>query len=1475
LKNCRHFVSALLLLLSTSSWAQTPLDQLIGHATTPTGYINPVGSDGTVSHKTLGGKTVYCSGWLSRDPANGGCYLSPYYHTGQDILVSTPTYLDGTPNGIGHLVYAIADGEIEYVSQGVGGTTPRVFTASGYLSPLLASWGTTNCILIKSTIPGFDPGCGIGQRRNNVAIAIKHKIAGSSAYFLAIYGHVIDYNLLTQRPFENSKGNPLPSAVKKGQAFAIIGDWESGIHLHFGIKPAFDPQKSHPPAKWGLANDTDASDLQYSHIDPTTKERKYLTVDWTTDGPNLSGLSDPPGWLASTTPDNYITQQTTPAIIQIGTPESIVLSLGGVVAVPWQVQSLGATGTIQGNVVVTPDLSNSSLKIKSVIDRPRAIAPNQTTTVQQFVYAPSRYVEPGAYFANIQTQYQLNGGALYSPSYQPLQIQIAPVVNNSQPHAIGTKSTVSAATVPVITASTVLGSSIAGSIAKMAVLAVGSAIDPSITQALLYGPACPDGCASYQNDITATSFAAEFDVPSQAGTYVFKLRNGQDGAFSNSQDVLIETPLVASCSPSVNPIAQGAPTTFTGVATGGSPPYSFNWDGAAAFAGKNLTVAFASGGTTATLQLDVTDEDGNRAQTSCTATVSLGLPSVSVFGILSAGATAGTPFDGAIAGNSFDTSGSFQVSFCQLPNNTICYRQPAAGIAVSNDASGAQAILTSMNLPSGQWDARVRNGASGVWSNFSNTFNVAPKPATPLSVTCTPSPTTINEGQLTTFKALPLGISPFKFVWTGAVSGTSQNIAKTFAVSGLYSAQVTVSDASGSAAQTASCTLQVNSAPPPPTAPIISSLDLPSTPVSGANFGLSFIGSGFVSDNLQVWFFGTTTCLSGCRQPDAGVHVDGPSSATIINIQLGLDSYRVKVRNGDLGPWSGASSPFQTISASAPNFGLGVVNATVTGFPGQIGTFDVSIGSRNGFGGTATWQVFGLPATATVGNPTQQVNVTVSGTTFTIGINISTAVSAGAYPLVVKVISGSLFQSLALTLNVTVPPISGSCSANSSLSPITVNSGVPLNYVVTPSGGRSPYHYSWIGVNGAGDVGSLSVTPSGLASIDVFVQVTDSNTVPLSTTVSCPRVTINPPPQPLAASCSALQNPITLGQQVDFEASISGGTIPYRYLWSGLFSSAAANALGIPGVAGTFTETLVLTDNGTPVQSKTVSCSVTVNPSPDISVQGFTTNVFLQQGLTGGPFQVAVTPTNGFTGLVTMNISGQPFGVTINPASANITGQGTIYLSSNVTAASNASIGSFSLTATVGNGINNKTVALSLTITLPPLIIGCSIAPNPLNLGSGGTLSASASGGSGGYQYNLNSTGYQSFSSLAVFGGSVGTLTGTASVRDSQGTVASTSCSTTVQGVPPTISTFVPDTQPHNQQNFSGNVNGSGYVSGATVWFFGPGCTGGCQQPSAGVTVQSLTGIRVVNVRLGTGTYQVEVRTLYGSARSGNFSVLP
>jgi hypothetical protein len=218
------------------------------------------------------------------------------------------------------------------------------------------------------------------------------------------------------------------------------------------------------------------------------------------------------------------------------------------------------------------------------------------------------------------------------------------------------------------------------------------------------------------------------------------------------------------------------------------------------------------------------------------------------------------------------------------------------------------------------------------------------------------------------------------------------------------------------------------------------------------------------------------------------------------------------------------------------------------------------------------------------------------------------------------------------------------------------------------------------------------------------------------------------------------------------------------------------------------------------------------------------------------------------------------------------------FSSVNTIAVQPVSAGTFTYSAvTVKDSLGQTAPAsCSAQVNPPPaLTASCFISPNPINLGDGTTVFASASGGTGGYTYSINGAAYQAGNSATIQPLDAGTTTANVSVKDNSGSTAQSSCPVTVHGGPPTVTGTTWFSTPHNHVNFSGSISGTKFVPSSTVWFCVSGTNTCYQQPPAGVLVQGLGVIQVTNVNLTTGSWQVEVITPYGSAKSSAFSVLP
>ena len=114
------------------------------------------------------------------------------------------------------------------------------------------------------------------------------------------------------------------------------------------------------------------------------------------------------------------------------------------------------------------------------------------------------------------------------------------------------------------------------------------------------------------------------------------------------------------------------------------------------------------------------------------------------------------------------------------------------------------------------------------------------------------------------------------------------------------------------------------------------------------------------------------------------------------------------------------------------------------------------------------------------------------------------------------------------------------------------------------------------------------------------------------------------------------------------------------------------------------------------------SANLTLNivDTPDFNFSVFPSSILTAQGTTSGPATVAATAVLGFTGTVTVNVSGLPSGVTTTPlAPFNIAVSGNQQMT--LTVASNVPTGNYPLVLTGTSGALMHTADLGLTVTTP------------------------------------------------------------------------------------------------------------------------------------------------------------------------------
>jgi hypothetical protein len=137
---------------------------------------------------------------------------------------------------------------------------------------------------------------------------------------------------------------------------------------------------------------------------------------------------------------------------------------------------------------------------------------------------------------------------------------------------------------------------------------------------------------------------------------------------------------------------------------------------------------------------------------------------------------------------------------------------------------------------------------------------------------------------------------------------------------------------------------------------------------------------------------------------------------------------------------------------------------------------------------------------------------------------------------------------------------------------------------------------------------------------------------------------------------------------------------------------------------------------------------------PDFTISLNPTSLTVQQG-SSGTTRLTITPQNGFTGTVNLELVGAPSGVTLSPSSVSVTGSGPVTQTLTVDVDSTVNAGDYDLQIKATSGNLNKTAPLSLKVTGPTgtetlsgMVVsenaGGPVAGSQVRLMRGGTLVA-------------------------------------------------------------------------------------------------------------------------------------------------------
>jgi len=289
------------------------------------------------------------------------------------------------------------------------------------------------------------------------------------------------------------------------------------------------------------------------------------------------------------------------------------------------------------------------------------------------------------------------------------------------------------------------------------------------------------------------------------------------------------------------------------------------------------------------------------------------------------------------------------------------------------------------------------------------------------------------------------------------------------------------------------------------------------------------------------------------------------------------------------------------------------------------------------------------------------------------------------------------------TFSITQPP---ALTTSGGQTNILCNGQCTGSATVTPSGGTTPYSYSWL------PSGGNSATASSLCAGTYTVTVTDAN--------GCTTTRIFNITQPPALSASAASSPSICGSgNGSVTVTPVGGTPAYSYSWTpNVSSGSTASNLA----AGNYS--ILVTDvNGC---TTTVTVNVASTGSISASITAFT-NVSCFGGSDG---TATVTPSGGTT----------PYSYVWSP----IGGNGPI--------ANNLPIGSYTVNVTDNSGC---TASATVTITQPPQLSISGAQTDVLCNGQcTGSATVTPGGGTPPYSYAWTPSGGNGSSAGALCAGS-------------------------------------------------------------------------------------------------------------------------
>jgi len=516
-----------------------------------------------------------------------------------------------------------------------------------------------------------------------------------------------------------------------------------------------------------------------------------------------------------------------------------------------------------------------------------------------------------------------------------------------------------------------------------------------------------------------------------------------------------------------------------------------------------------------------------------------------------------------------------------------------------------------------------------------------------------------------------------------------------------------------------------------------------------------------LAQNVTFSVTGLPTGVTGSFNPGSCSPTCGTTLTLNANSSAAVGAWPITL-TGTVGAISRTTTFTLNVTAPIiPDFTLSATPASQSVQQGGAASYSVSITRTNGFTGNVTFSVSGLPTGAT---GTFTPDLETGASTLTVSPTASTP--AGTFPLTITGVSGSLTHTTTVSLTVNVPDFSLSATPPSQ----TVTQGTPGNYSVniTPISGFTGAVTLSVSGLPTGATGNFSPNPAtGSSTLTVSATAsTPAGTFPLTITgvsgslthtatvslvVNVPDFSLSAtPPSQTVAQGAAGNYSVTVTPISGFMSAVSLSVSGLPTGATGTFSpnpATGSSALTVSTTATTPAGTFPLTITGVSgslTHTTTVSLNVSV---PDFSLSATPPSQTVAQGAAGN-YSVTVTPISGFTGAVSLSVSGLPTGATGSFSPNPATGSSALTVSTTTTTPA----GTFPLTITGVSGSLTHTTTVSLIVNVPDFSLSATPSSQTVLVG-----------GAGSYSVTINRiSGFNGAVTLSVTGlptGATGTFT--------------------------------------------------------------------------------------------------------------------